>query len=433
MQTLGTLSLYLQKKIGNHLVLFYIILHVIIFLGVFTILNYKVYSNPGGLERWFALNILNGHQMPYRDFNVEYPPLAILSFVLPALAFQEPFSYSIAFAAEMLIADTIVLVLLSKLAPQLNIPAWEILGAYTLVILAMGPLTTTRHDMIPAMLVVASIYTFIAGKNKITWALLGLGIMTKIYPVVLAPIFAVYYLRHKQYSELLNGINTMLVVLFLIVTPWLFFNANGFFHFLTYHVDRGLQSESSYASIILIGQIFGLTSARGVFNFGSWNLSSPLADTLAKLSPLVVIGMLFIVYVIYSFIYLKRRKSQDEIESIGNNTMKLTLRFSLLTILILLLTDKVFSPQYLIWVCPFIPLIITRWRYLACLLFIVIAILTQYVYPYHYIEFELAKPLLVSIAATRNFLLIVLVFLVALPELSGSKQAESEVNTANVK
>jgi uncharacterized membrane protein len=405
----------LRQNIAQHPLLFFSIVHIIIILGIFTILNYRVYSDPGGLERWFALCILEGNQLPYRDFISEYPPVTILSFILPAFLFREPLSYGLAFAAEMCLANLIILMFLTKISDRLTIPIWKTLSVYTIFIISAGTLSTTRHDMLPAMLVIITLYAFITGKKKTTWAILGLGVMTKIYPVILAPIIGLYYLRNKQYSDLINGINALVVVITAISVPWLLIDADGFVYFITYHAERGLQIESTYATILLFGQMLGLTSVDGVNNFGSWNLTSPLADSLANISPYLTAGLLIALYLVFFYHIYSRQDLQFVSKAPDNMMANLTIQISLLSILILLLTDKIFSPQYLIWLCPLIPLITSRRCYSAWCIFFIVGIFTQYIFPHHYIQFAAGEAIPVVIAASRNLLLLVLVIVIAFP------------------
>jgi len=85
---------------------------------------------------------------------------------------------------------------------------------------------------------------------------------------------------------------------------------------------------------------------------------------------------------------------------------RLLLQFASLTVLVFMLTNKVFSAQYLIWLCPLLPLLGGQSRYIAWPLFAAAAALTQYVFPYHYIEFELGDTVPVVMLAGRNLLLV---------------------------
>ncbi len=397
----------LRQRVQRHPLLAFSILHAVILLGVFTYLDFQIYSDPGGLERWFALSMINGQQLPYRDLITEYPPLTMIIFILPGLLFREPLSFSLALAAEILIVDIVILVFLAKYSRRLDVSTSEALGVYTLCLLAVGPLTTLRHDLVPAMLVIVSLYAFGIGKTMTSWVLLGLGVMTKVYPLVLAPLFFLYYMFNRKYIDAVKGIGIFAAVVLLISLPWLLIDSSGFLSFLTYHAGRGLQSESSYATVLLMGQVLGLSSVEGIFNFSSWNISSPTADLLAGLSPYIMFALLSVVYVLYGFT-LRRAGTGFQSGSFSQDDLRSLLLFSLLAILVLILTDKVFSPQYIIWVCPLIALYAAKGRYPVWFMFVIAGIFTQYVYPYHYGEYELVLAIPVTIETMRNLLLLII-------------------------
>ena len=96
----------------------------------------------------------------------------------------------------------------------------------------------------------------------------------------------------------------------------------------------------------------------------------------------------------------------------------LIFRFTSLGVIIFLLTSKIFSPQFLIWLLPLLPLVNGRQRY-TTRLFLVIGGLTQYVFPYHHIQFELGEPYLIAMMAGRNLLLAAMGILILLPTSHG--------------
>jgi hypothetical protein len=92
--------------------------------------------------------------------------------------------------------------------------------------------------------------------------------------------------------------------------------------------------------------------------------------------------------------------------------------YATLTVTVFMLTNKVFSAQYLAWLCPLLPLANKGREYLVPALFMAAAVLTQYVYPYNYINFELGKATPVLILTFRNLLLIVMAIAIALTHRS---------------
>jgi hypothetical protein len=73
-------------------------------------------------------------------------------------------------------------------------------------------------------------------------------------------------------------------------------------------------------------------------------------------------------------------------------------------LLAFIITNKVFSPQYIIWLLPFAPLLRPR----QTLLFLAIAVLTITVFPFDYNQLLAMQRLPVVLLNLRNLLVIVL-------------------------
>lgn len=425
------------QKIRERPLVFFAILHAILFLAVSANLDGRYgLVGFGGLEGDIASRILNG-QVPYSDFVCEYPPIALLSFLIPGLISTAQTAYGFLFASEMLILDLVVLFILWKLASRFKMSIWCVLGFYTLCLMAMGVMATGRFDLLPATLVLVAIYAFISGKNKTAWAVLALGFTAKLYPIIIAPLFALYLLRHREYKKLIYGIAIFGAIMLVLNLPWIIINADGYWQFLSYHLERGLHSESSYGSALLVWQTLGNAPMAADLTYGSWNLISPMADSLARLSFYITAILLLITYAFYATRLWEKSGDIAEEKIFGNGAAELMLRYSLVAVFIMLLTSKVFSPQFLIWLCPLLPLARVRWRYIVWGLFLVVGGLSQYIYPYHYIEFEYAtlgsafgETYLIAMLAIRNFLLVVMAVIYLLP-LGSSVNGKREGDIAS--
>jgi hypothetical protein len=141
---------------------------------------------------------------------------------------------------------------------------------------------------------------------------------------------------------------------------------------------------------------------------------SPLADTLAKISFPLTAVVLFIIYGIFAW-RLRKESNDESMTKIYEVSTANLIKYTTLVVAVFMLTNKVFSAQYMAWLCPLIPLIAGGTPYLISGLFMVAAILTQYVYPYNYISFELGHSLPVSILLLRNLILIITTVLIAWP------------------
>ncbi len=397
-------------KVQKRPLIFFAVLHAILFLAVSANLD-KIVGNCV-VQRHLAASIIEGN-LPYSDVSSEYPPVAVLSFLLPGLiSTVEPY-YSLLFALEMLLLDLAVLFLLAKFAYRLNMNIWKVFGVYTLCLVVIGPLVTGRYDLLPATLVLVALYAFIRGRNKTAWLVLALGAMAKIYPVTIAPLFALYLLRYRQYKKLAQGAAIFLVVVLVISLPWLIIDAGGYWQYISYHMERGLHIESSYGSVLLVGQILGLTHTTGELSYGSWNLVSTTADSLAQVAIYVTFGLLALAYAMYA-----RRlwqKPGDEFTGMPGSEVQFLLRYATLAVVIMLLGSKLFSPQFLIWLCPLLPLVEVRWRYALPVLILLIGSITQYIYPFNYIELEMVTPHVVILLFMRNPLLVAMAVILLLP------------------
>jgi uncharacterized membrane protein len=378
------------------------LIHAVILLIVFTI----VYDTAGDAVYFGYAEMIAQGQLPYRDFAVEYPPLALVFLALPRLIASGITMYIYLFAAQILLFDLLGLFLISSLSRRLGLNLVATLAIYTLAVLAIGPLFITRYDLIPAIMVLLSIYAFSRSKYKLSWAILAIGMMTKIYPAVIAPVFLLYHFRHRQYRHIITGVGAFAITTAIIMVPCLLLSADSFWQSFSYHAQRGLQSESTYASFLLVGHTLGINTVGLEFGFGSNNIASPLADTLAKFSPLVMLLSLALVYWFFYKSYDKTAAAEGMPTAISQPDMINITNYSLLAILAFMVTSKVLSPQFIIWLYPLVPLVAGRWRKASWLIFIIIGLMTYYIFPLNYDEFLQLETKVIDILFWRNILLI---------------------------
>jgi uncharacterized membrane protein len=368
----------------------------------------------GFLVFWdYSSKVIQG-LLPYRDFLTEYPLLGVVVITLPRIITSNPDTYYGAFVAEMFLFNLAGLLIIASLSKQLGLHLLQVLILYTLSLLALGRIITIRFDIVPAVLTTLAIYTFIRAKYKLAWAFIAIGAFIKIYPIIIIPIFLLYHIVNRSYRQLVAGILTFLFTSVLAIVPSLLISPSGILQPLTYQSGRPLQLESTYASLLLVCQNLGLTSLIHVSSFGSENVVSTVANLFARISPLIIILSLLTVY----WLFYKELRQTDTGKRLGpSNSLDgaIVVKYSLLAILALILTDKVLSTQYIIWLYPLIPFIVGRYKVVAWVIFFVAGILSYFVYPIFYSALVTgASGWAVGVLFTRNILLIALGFLVAL-------------------
>ncbi len=411
----------ITKRRRNLCLMAFALLHALIFFVVFKAGVYRGFADPDmSLPYLYASRMALG-DAPYRDFAVEYPPLALLFMLVPRLftPFASPYLWG--FTLEILLFDFLALLLVASFSERLKLSLWQALAVYTLLLLAIGPIIINRYDLIPAVMALAAVYFFARGNARFAWALLALGAMTKLFPALLAPLFFIYDCGRGQARRAWQGAAVFVVAAAVIALPFIILSPGGFAASFTYHADRGLQIESLPASLLLLGEKLGLTSLAIERSAGSTNVVSPLADTLATISPLLVLVALALVY----WLYFRRERGSFLNGKSRDDSSASLISFSLLAILAFMLLGKVLSPQFIIWLLPFMPLLTGPHRRLSWLLFIVIGLLSYLIYPTGYQTLEERNVRMIALLVARNAALVGLAAAVARSVVRGSGEIKS--------
>ncbi len=280
---------------------------------------------------------------PLHALPPEYPFLTLAAFSLPLLA---PFSlYEIVFAILMaLVAGLIYFVI------KFNRSTGAAIAFAFYLALGSWALAETRFDLITAALTLGAVILAAKAKWKWAFALLALATMLKFYPVVLVVPFLIA--QQMQYSEkwtawrrwsalgLFVGICVLLTAVSLVLNV-----ANTLVPF-SYFLNRPIQVESLPGVLLWLGNFAG-RPVQYTFIYQSLNFTSSLSSNVSLLSTgLLVAGLLFTWW-------LQWRGKLDIFTA------------SLLTLLVVMIMGKVFSPQYLMWVTPLIAYVgKANWRWL---------------------------------------------------------------------
>ena len=346
-----------------------------------------------------SLQLLLG-QLPYRDFVLEYPPLALLPFALPRLAtFGLPIDF-IGYVWLFLIQNAIFSTLIALVIVQIRglRAAGPALALYALLVAVSAPLLPWRYDLFPALLTVLALLCLLRQRPGWAGIWLGLGVAAKLYPAVLLLIFGAYYLAGKNRPALMRLALGSAGALAATLLPFVLIAPGPLLSFLRYHQLRGLQLESLPAGAIVLAHVLGMTSARLEFNYGALHVVSPLAG--AVLSWLPAIFVVLFGAVLASCL----ARFREEQAAGGCVTSESLVAYSVAVLLAFIVTNKVFSPQYLIWLLPFAPLL--RLRQASALL--AICALTIVLFPFdydHLLGMELLPVLLLNL---RNLLVVAL-------------------------
>jgi Glycosyltransferase family 87 len=317
-------------------------------------------------------------QVPYRDFDVEYPPAALPAFALPALAQSD--DYGSAFELLMWACAVGAVVALGLALAAVDAGTARLYGAIcflALAPLALGTVILTRYDLWPAALTIAALAAFVGRRERVGFGILGLAVAAKIYPLALLPLALVWVAKRRGTRELWIGLGCFVGVLALCFVPFLILSPGGVAHSIGTQLGRPLQLESLGASVLLAAHQLGLYDATVESSHGSQNLAGSLPDAIASLQTafqLVAVGVVWAVFA-------ARDRGREGLLTAGAASVAAFIAFG-----------KVLSPQFLIWLLPLVPAVAGAGGLAACAVLLVGLVTTQLWFPFRYWEIVALEP-----------------------------------------
>lgn len=242
------------------------------------------------------------------------------------------------------------------------------LPAGVLLLLAVGLLALPR---VPVLLGLAA---------------LAIGINYQLSPVVLAPVIVLGSLPSRALPDgtwLNPAVSRALLAAALTLGLFAAFyayqgpNSLGLFRF---HANRGVQVEAVSSSLPLVMSFFGYP----IGTFGEYNscsLACSLSPILKNVSAPMVAGGVLAVAAAFA-VLLRRGSRLPERGRIAQVVAPAFAGFAGASLTVAIIGSKVFSPQYLCWLLPMVPLLPRR-RYTQWL-FVIVAALTTIIFPYAY-------------------------------------------------
>jgi uncharacterized membrane protein len=352
-------------------------------------------------------------QVPYRDFKLEYPPGALPAFVAPDLtAKRGDFGhYGRAFTRWMLRCGIVLAMLTAVSLAALRASTVRTVIALELVGLSpvlLGVVFLSRFDLWPAMLTAAALAALLWERDKLGAGLLGAAVTAKLYPLVLAPIGLAWVWRRRGRGEALRWLGVLVAVVALVFLPFAILAPGGLAHSIAVQLDRPLQIESFGSALLLAAHhVFGL-EAHVHTDHGSQNIRAPGAGVLAVLTSLVQLAALAAIWWSYASGPARRER---------------LVTASAAAVAAFIAFGKVFSPQFLIWLVPLVPLVRSR---VAQLLFAASLLLTQLWFPDRYWLLSVDLHTYESALVLARDLVVVALVGVLLRELVGSREPRAQ-------
>ena len=295
----------------------------------------------------------NAYPLFHGDVPVmEYPPFALVFFAIPGFFADGPWSYNIAYVAEMYVFAVVGLYLINRLAEDTGLDPRRAMALYTMLTILLIEFVADRYDIVPMIITLASLVMFVEKRHMWAFALLAVGMLTKLYPAVIVPIYLIYMMGGSDTKGALKGATVFALTSLAIVAVFLIVRPETMTEFVGYHSGRPIQIEAVAASVLYPLSAIGLFDAHIQLIWesrsGSDNLVGPFPDAVAgALVPLMVLTIV----VLYAVCFFRRQR----FASGGNRALVLAISLALL---LFLAVNKVLSAQYLIWLIPFLVFLI---------------------------------------------------------------------------
>ena len=283
--------------------------------------------------------------VPYRDFTIEYPPGALPVFILPSLGHEgDRAAYDRWFDREMALCGCLALLGTALCLRALRagpIRTAAALGFFGVSPLLVGSVVLTRFDFWPAALLVFALASLLWDRPIPAAILLGCAIGAKLWPAALLPLLAVWLVKTRGPRTAAIWTAGVAAVLAAVFLPFAVLAPSGLGHSFHAQFARPLQIESlGSALLIALHRVTG-TKLHVIGSFGSQNLTGPGAHAMEVVTTIAGVLALVAIWVMFA----------------RGPATGARLAHSAAAVAALLAFGKVFSPQYVIWLVPFVLLV----------------------------------------------------------------------------
>ncbi len=217
------------------------------------------------------------------------------------------------------------------------------------VIVALSPIVIvqafTNFDTLAVALATAGLLAWSRRRAALAGALIGLGTAAKLYPILfLVPILALC-LRTGRLKEGLRATFAAIVSWEVVNAPIVFLFPHGWLEFLRLNSTRGADPDSLYN---VVAQFTG---------WGGFDGPLPPHTAPTELNAFIAVSLIICLAAIVLIAMSAPRRPR-------------LAQLLLLVVAAFLITNKVWSPQYSLWLIPLAVLAVPRWKPLMVWMFI---------------------------------------------------------------
>jgi uncharacterized membrane protein len=277
--------------------------------------------------------------VPYRDTAVEYPVLTGGFMWLTAELTRGVHALHSNWT-ELVIFASLTSILLSVCGLLVTAGTAAAAGRrpYDAAIFALSPLLVihafSNWDLLAMALTSAALWAWARKQPVLAGTLIGLGTAAKLYPIFILVAIAILAIRTRKYAPAVWASVTAVLVWLAVNGPIALAYYHGWSEFYRFSIDRPTERSTVWAM------------GKTVLDVGAGAADAPFWKPPGAAVALALLVALVVVTVIGLRAPVKPRLAQ----------------LAFLVVLAFLLTTKVWSPQYSLWLVPLLALARPRWR-----------------------------------------------------------------------
>ena len=357
--------------------------------------------------------VLDGF-LPYRDFAFEYPPLALPALVLPGLWSTGEEGYELAFGVITLLLAAGLVLLTARVAAATGGSPRRAAFAVAAFPLLCGALARTHFDLLPVVLTVGGLALVAAARPRTGLAVLGLGAMTKGFPLVAVPPVLAWLVARGRRADALEGAAAFIAVVAVVAVAALAVSPGGAVDAVGYHLDRPVQVESPAAFVLRALDGLGSGEITPTKSHRSDGLLHPAGDAVSAMFGVLLLATLALLT------WAAARPPVPDARRLILSALTAVAAFAAL--------GKVLSPQFAIWLVPLMALTFAWRMHALAAATAAVLLLTFAEFPSRYFDLVDGDPLPLVIVGLRDLALFAVVGLAVrelLPAPLSSREGEA--------
>jgi uncharacterized membrane protein len=282
---------------------------------------------------------LDSGAVPYRDTAVEYPVLTG-AFMWLTADLTRGVHNIVSSWSELIVFVVLTTMLLSLCGLFVTAATAQTAGRrpYDAAIFALSPLLVfhafSNWDLLAMAFTAGALWAWSREKPVLAGALIGLGTAAKLYPVFLLVAIGILAVRTRKYADPVWAASAAVLTWCAVNVPIAIAYNHGWWAFYRFSIERPTERSTVWAMVKTL-----VDGSVGAGDAPFWKPSG-VAVALALIAALVLVAAL----------------------GLAAPVRPRLVQLVFLCVLAFLLTTKVWSPQYSLWLVPLIALARPRWR-----------------------------------------------------------------------